>query len=468
MPMTLGTINAENSKTTVTNEEIVEQSSSSSEEIESSTAGSSSDTKGSKSSWNVVGHAARRSSKSHGADAKEDKFANWTEIAEVMGTVLDEAVESYEPGNEEAIAIAYDLVDKAYFRYYETQGFEKNVLNFLPNGRVNVMEALFRDSKRLINNSEPKEDLSSLIDKLKSNLIEDAAVLDGMKADAKGSGFESFLVSFALMFREGLEAILVIAALIAYLVKTNNKKYLKHIYIGALFGVISSIILAVVFSFISSTLGSVGSGRGQEIFEGVTMLIAVVVLFWVSNWMLNKSEVEEWNKYIHKQVQTTITTGSVFALVFSAWIAVAREGAELVLFYQGILSNQNTDHLYMWIGLVVAVVVLAVIFILFRVLSVRLPLKPFFYFTSIVMFVLCFSFVGKGIHEFQEAGVVPVTHLIGKMDEGTGVIVDAFSLDLLGIYDRLENLVPQLILVIITIITFVVGARKRRASTSEQ
>lgn len=410
--------------------------------------------------WQVVGHGIKRN-RNHGADAKNDKFDNWIQIAEVMGTVLDEAQEKYEPNNEEAINEAYNLIDKAYFRYYETQGFEKNVLNFLPNGRVNVMEALFRDCKRMILNSESSEEVSKLINILKNNLVDDAKALDGMSKGKSSSAFESFFISFTLMLREGLEAILVIAALIAYLVKTNNKKYLKHIYIGAVLGIVSSIILAIVFSEVSRILGAVGSGRSQEIFEGVTMLLAVVVLFWVSNWMLNKSEIEEWNKYIHKQVQTTITTGSVFALVFSAWIAVAREGAELVLFYQGLLNNNSTNHLFMWIGLAVAVIALAIIFVLFRVLSVKLPLKPFFYFTSIVMFVLCFSFIGKGIHEFQEANVIPVTHLIGKLDESTGVIFDAFSVDLLGIYDRIQNLVPQLILIIITVLTFVFNKKKR-------
>lgn len=415
--------------------------------------------------WSVVSNSVQRSGVSHGAAGAKDKFSDWTEIAEVMNTVLDEALQKYDPSDESSLPAAFDLVDKAYFRYYEKQGFEKNVLNFMSNGRVNVMEALFRDSKRVISSKGDKAELEKLITTLKKSLLEDAAKLDGMKGESAGrsSAAESFMISFALMMREGLEAILVIAALLAYLVKTDNRKYLKHIYWGAFLGIVSSVLLAVGFRLLSRFFGEVGSGRGQEIFEGVTMLLAVVVLFWVSNWMINKSEVEEWNRYIKRQVETTVTTGSVCALVFSAWLAVAREGAEVVLFFQGILNNETTDHLFLWLGIAASLAVLAVIFVLFRVFSVKLPLKPFFYFTSIVMFLLCFSFVGKGIHEFQEANLIPVHHLIGKKDELSGVVIDAFSVDLLGIFDRIENLIPQLLLLLLTLWTFVLHGKKKKA-----
>lgn len=163
----------------------------------------------------------------------------------------------------------------------------------------------------------------------------------------------------------------------------------------------------------------------------------------------------------------TISNSSVFALVFSAFLAVAREGAELVLFFQGITNNQSTDGTYMWLGILAATVCLVVIFILFRVYSVKLPLKPFFYFTSIVMLLLCFSFIGKGVAELQEADVIPVHHIIGRVTGASGTVSDAFTFDHLGVYDRYENLIPQIILVLLMVWSFVHHKRKTREMRAE-
>jgi iron permease, FTR1 family len=248
-----------------------------------------------------------------------------------------------------------------------------------------------------------------------------------------------------LTLREGLEAILVIAAIIAYLVKTNSRKYLASVYIGAGLGVLFSVVLAMIFNGIAVSLGDAQSGAGQEIFEGVTMFLAVIVLFYVSNWMLSKAEAENWNKYIKDKVQQSIDKGSMYTLSFSAFLAVAREGAELIMFFQGMRANITNNPHMLWAGLALAVVILVIVYFAITKLSVRLPLKPFFTFTSVLMFILCISFVGKGVYELQEADVI-----------GRTVIpwMNGFNFELLGVYDRYENLIPQLILLALTIFTY--------------
>ena len=392
----------------------------------------------------------------------EQKYANWQEVASTMGTVLDGAVEAYGAGGEEAGKKATEQVNVAYYKFYEKLGFEKTVMASISGSRGSDVEHQFYLVKKIIRDGGSKEELKSSVETLKSMLTEDAITLDGGKAAAQGSGsaaaadsaggassggaaWQTFLAVLGLTLREGLEAILVIAAIIAYLVKTNSRKYLASVYIGAGLGVLFSVVLAMIFNGIAASLGDAQSGAGQEIFEGVTMFLAVIVLFYVSNWMLSKAEAETWSKYIKDKVQQSIDKGSMYTLSFSAFLAVAREGAELIMFFQGMRANITNNPQMLWGGLALAVLILAIVYVAITKLSVRLPLKPFFTFTSVLMFILCISFIGKGVYELQEADVI-----------GRTVIpwMNGFHFELLGIYDRYENLIPQLILLALTIFTY--------------
>jgi len=392
----------------------------------------------------------------------EQKYANWQEVASTMGTVLDGAVEAYGAGGEDAGKKATEQVNVAYYKFYEKLGFEKTVMASISGSRGTDVEHQFYLVKKVIRDGGSQEELKSSVETLKSMLTEDAITLDGGKAAAQGNGsaaaadsaggsssggaaWQTFLAVLGLTLREGLEAILVIAAIIAYLVKTNSRKYLASVYIGAGLGVLFSVVLAMIFNGIAASLGDAQSGAGQEIFEGVTMFLAVIVLFYVSNWMLSKAEAENWNKYIKDKVQQSIDKGSMYTLSFSAFLAVAREGAELIMFFQGMRANITNNPHMLWAGLALAVVILVIVYFAITKLSVRLPLKPFFTFTSVLMFILCISFVGKGVYELQEADVIGRT-IIPWMN--------GFNFELLGIYDRYENLIPQLILLALTIFTY--------------
>ena len=392
----------------------------------------------------------------------EQKYANWQEVASTMGTVLDGAVEAYGAGGEDAGKKATEQVNVAYYKFYEKLGFEKTVMASISGSRGTDVEHQFYLVKKVIRDGGSQEELKSSVETLKSMLTEDAITLDGGNAAAQGNGsaaaadsaggsssggaaWQTFLAVLGLTLREGLEAILVIAAIIAYLVKTNSRKYLASVYIGAGLGVLFSVVLAMIFNGIAASLGDAQSGAGQEIFEGVTMFLAVIVLFYVSNWMLSKAEAENWNKYIKDKVQQSIDKGSMYTLSFSAFLAVAREGAELIMFFQGMRANITNNPHMLWAGLALAVVILVIVYFAITKLSVRLPLKPFFTFTSVLMFILCISFVGKGVYELQEADVIGRT-IIPWMN--------GFNFELLGVYDRYENLIPQLILLALTIFTY--------------
>ena len=327
----------------------------------------------------------------------------------------------------------------------------------ISNSRVNEIEAAFREIKHtfLGNTSDSVEKIKASIDELDMKVYRDALVLDKVisknapdsegkavfgdteikQGDEKAKNIQDFLTSFGLMLREGLEAILVCVAIIAYLVKTGNKHLCKSVYLGMGAAVVCSFGLAIIINYL---LG----GVGQELLEGWTMFLAVIVLFYVSNWILSKSEEEAWENYIQSKVQKSIDNRSKWTLVFAAFLAVLREGAELILFYKASFSGGG-KILYPMGGLIAASVVLVIIFLLFRFTSVKLPLKPFFLFTSILLYLMCISFMGKGVIELTEAGVISGSTVIPAMQ--------GWSIPILNIYDRAETLIPQVMLVIITV-----------------
>lgn len=384
------------------------------------------------------------------------KYNTWQEVAKDMHKEFVSAKENLKNGNKDA---AYKDMNDAYFGYYEVQGFEKNVMVAISAERVNHIEALFRKIKHTLkgNIKGNINELDKKIDSLDMQVYKDAMVLDGvarkndpdeigklvfgkesiaLKADENIIKWKSFMTSFGLLLREGLEAILVVVAIIAYLIKTGNEKLCKQVYIGMGLAVVCSFILAALIDLF---LG----GVGQELMEGITMFMAVGVLFWVSNWILSRSEEQAWSNYIKSQVQKSIDQKSGRVLVFSAFLAVLREGAELVLFYKAALTGGQTDKAYAIYGFLAGTVILIAIYYIFRYTTVRLPLKPFFMFTSILLFLMCISFMGKGVVELTEAGVISGSTVIPAMH--------GYQNQWLNIYDRAETLIPQIMLFIAAI-----------------
>ena len=368
----------------------------------------------------------------------------WNDVVDEMEAVLNKSYDIYVAGDANA---AKAQVDVAYFSYYEKLGFERTVMSHISGDRTAKVEYQFSFTKKAISAGDPKNEVRASLDTLISLLREDANKLDGKKESAVGV----LLASLLIITREGFEAILIVGAIIAYLVKSGNKKKTGAVYWGSLIALGTSVLMAVILNRLTGL-----SGANQEIIEGVTMLIAVVVLFYVSNWMVSKSESAVWTNYIEGKVQSSVTKGSLLSLAFAAFLAVFREGAETILFYQALLANTKTYINMVWVGLGIGCVALVAIYVLIRVLSIKLPLKPFFLGTSILLFIMSISFVGSGIKELQEGNIVSVTSVPGIS-----------SVDLLGIYPTLETLIPQILLLVLTVGIFIIQLRKRqKAHTS--
>lgn len=235
--------------------------------------------------------------------------------------------------------------------------------------------------------------------------------------------------SFLVIVREGFEAILIVGAVVTLLVRTGNRDRLRPIWAGVVLALVASLGLGLVFN---ATLAA--SPAAAEITEGITMLLAAGVLFFVSYWLISKIETAKWQRFIHTQVSRAMQKGGGRALALVAFLAVFREGAETVLFYQAMYLGAPGAGAELLAGFVAGVGVLGLIFALCYKFGVKIPLRPFFAVTSILLYYMAFVFMGKGIHELQEGHVIPETAL------------SIPKIGFLGVYPTIETIVAQAIL----------------------
>ena len=397
------------------------------------------------------------------------RYQSWTEASETIFSLIDTAEEAY---NGRDYGAAIDNINTAYFAVYEDSGFSRRIYATLGAEDRLAVDAAFAALRKVPEDAQATgkfmsspwktarntlkkvtRSAAARMDELEPPAAESQAEASGETAPAEVQGdtarWANFWGAFGIIVREGLEAILVIAAIIAYLVKSGNRRSLKHVYVGALAGIIASFAAAAALYFIKQA--AVAGGMAQELIEGITALIAVCVLFYVSNWMISKSEAAAWTGYIDRKVQAGVEKRSAFTLAFTAFLSVFREGAEVVLFYQPMLFGEDASYVSMVIwGFLAGCVLLVFVYLAITKLSVRLPIKVFFTATSILMAVMCVAFLGSGIKELAEGGAFELVNRVAGIPENDVVQV-------LGIYPYLETLVPQLILAVILIITFLMA-----------
>jgi high-affinity iron transporter len=266
-----------------------------------------------------------------------------------------------------------------------------------------------------------------------------------------------FLQSLVILVREGLEAILIVGALMTFLVKMGAAQRKRDINIGVGAAVVASLLTA----FALETVFQLTPAK-REALEGFTMVVATGVLFYVSYWLLSKMEVVKWNHFVKSKVQDALTSGSSLALASAAFLAVYREGFETVLFYKALFltGGPSGGAMPIVLGILLGSVVMVGVYIAISRFGLRLPLKPFFGVTSAFLYYMAFVFAGKGVADLQEGGTLPTTIVLG-----------APRVPALGIYPTVESLLVQGVLVLLLVIalvwTFVVAPRRARSSVPE-
>ena len=385
------------------------------------------------------------------ADLKKAPEVNdkWSRVATRSIDQIEASKEAYATGDYATAANA------AYLAHYEADGLEKATISYIGQSRVSEVESMFTQLRQNGRDGEVSVDeFNAQADELIDALTADAKELDELTSSGE-LGWTGFWASFAILLREGAEALLVVAAVVTFAMKAGRKDQLVGILVGVAGALAISIGLAVLFSKITS---SAASGFGQELIEGITGLLAVVMLIWVSNWILSKSSGDKWQKYIKQTAGEGTSTGGVFALASVAFLAVLREGAETILFFTPIIAASKTgaDHAKMWMGIGAAALILAVMFILIWVFGVRLPMKAFFKWTSVLLGILAVTIAGGAIKEFQDATLVHATPISGVPE-----------VSWLGLYPTVETLAAQVLVIIILVILGILQYRSANASRQQ-
>jgi high-affinity iron transporter len=254
------------------------------------------------------------------------------------------------------------------------------------------------------------------------------------KLGAEGLSPTTAAVSaFLILLREGLEALLVVAAIIALLVKADRREALPWIHLGWA----GALALGFVTWLAASTVITL-SGAARELTEGITALLAAGILLYVGFWLHDKSHARAWQAYLDRHLRGALASGTLWALAGVSFLAVYREAFETVLFYQALWQQAGEGaHGSIFVGFGAAAVVLAIAAWLILRFGVRVPIGPFFTACSALMALLAVTFTGHGVKALQEAGVVPASPL------------GSTSVDALGIYPTSETLIAQAIMVVL-------------------
>src|SRR6195256_5451447 len=214
----------------------------------------------------------------------------------------------------------------------------------------------------------------------------------------------AFIQAAVILLREGLEAMLVIAALAGYLSKAGAGHRIQALYGGSLAAVGASIIAAWLFAVLNS-------GEHSDVLEGIIIVVAAGLMLYVSGWLMVKQDPRGWQDYLGLKADNALAQDTVWAVGALAFLAVFREGAETVLFINALASAEGGWTAGLFAGLGAATIGLVVLFYFINLIAQKIPLRPLFIITSAFLFAMAIKFIGEAVQEFQEQSVLPFTEL---------------------------------------------------------
>ncbi len=355
---------------------------------------------------------------------------------ELSAQKLTQAEQAYQAGDS-ATARAAALA--AYL-----DGFEmiERQLAAVDENLMRDAEHRFMAVRAAIEHGRGQAEVSDAIAAAQAQLNRASAALD---TDGLGP-VAAFSASFFILFREGLEALLIVTVLLAFTRKANAAAATRQIHLGWL----AALAAGVATWYAATNLISL-SGATRELTEGLAGILAALILFYVGFWMHNHSQSQKWLGYIKNKVHNALDGGTVWTLAFVAFISVYREIFETILFYEALWA-QVTEATYLLYGIATAVIALAIVSTLFFRIGMKLPLSLFFRATSIVLLILSVILLGKGIAALQEAGTIGAFYL------------NVPTVDWLGIYPTMQGITAQLLTVALAFFLWWKGNRKMPAA----
>ncbi|PHS23366.1 MAG: iron permease [Robiginitomaculum sp.] len=276
------------------------------------------------------------------------------------------------------------------------------------------------------------QDVTALLGKVETRL-----------ATSKTGNGASFIAAFTILLREGVEALLIVVAMLAFLNKADRPKEVRYVHAGWAFALVAGVLTwAAASTFISI------SGASRELTEGIGAILAAAVLVFVGIWMQGKSQAAAWQKYIKDKMSHALSRQSAGVLFLLAFVVVYREVFEVILFLIALWNQGNAIAILSGLG--TAIAVLGVIAVVLMNYSKRLPITQFFLYSSFLMAILAVVLAGKGIAALQEAGWV-------------GIAQSAWlpRVEIIGIYPTWQGLIGQALVLATLLVAFWMNDRKR-------
>lgn len=363
-----------------------------------------------------------------------------TQGLELARSLVDDSLSAYRSGDA---VLARRLALSAYL-----DGVEPTEPMLASRDRPLLQEvesamALFRQH---MDEGAPVDDVAGQRDRIAGLLDQADATLSVSDNDATAA----FLGSFTILLREGLEALLIIIGMIAFLRKAERRDALPYVHAGWVGALLAGALTWVVATYLIGI-----SGANREITEGLSALFAALVLLSVGIWMHRNSLAGRWQDYLRTRVTAAMTRGSALFLFLLAFVAVYREVFETILFFAAMWSQQNSGAILG--GLAAGTVVLAIVAFWMLRISRSLPIARFFRVSSIFIAVLAVVLVGKGVAALQEAGWI------------AQAFIDVPRIEWIGMYPTWQSLLSQIAVAVAAWLGFAANARSnpgRQEATS--
>ena len=255
----------------------------------------------------------------------------------------------------------------------------------------------------------------------------------------------NFLDAMWILLREGVEALLIVLALVSSLKASKLTKGLIWVYTGGILGIVASGIIAYVLQKI---FPAVSAGTNREILEGFIGIFAVIMMIGIGMWLHSKSNLKSWNHFMQRQMKAVATSGSFISMFALSFLAVFREGAETILFYVGIIPLISMKNLIL--GIVLAIIVLIIITIIILYTSSKIKVYKMFFLLTWMIYLLAFKMLGTSVHMLQVVGIIPLK-----------VIAFVPTIESIGLYANWEVFTAQLIFVLFVTITMLINKKRQ-------
>jgi len=367
--------------------------------------------------------------------SNDDQLAQGRHQMTLATQGVTDALDAYKAGDKDR---AYKLARDAYLDHFEFVEIPLRLRN--PNLVLDT-EFTFAEMRNHIRSGDSVDTVRGSVVKLRHQLqdVDRELAKKGIAAPLLAFGF-----SFSILFREGIEAVLLIAILLGSLAAGSASNYKRPLAIG-----IGAAVIATLITWVLATVVIDIAPVNRELLEAITALFAVVVLIAVSFWLIQRLEHKRRMEFMRARTAAAIASGTTAAFIGLGFTAVYREGFETVLFYQALSLFAEGLGLYVWLGVAAAVAALGAVAYAIIGLGKKLPLKPMLITGASILLLLSIAFTGNAIRSLQSADVITATPVHAGWAR-----LPVFAAELTGIHPTTQGLIAQGVLLAI----FAVGA----------